>query len=83
MDKQEIAILSYEHDGSRERYHLDTLGEDFEIDVAPENILMGICAHHIARDLIDEGLETSILTVGGSTRSNKRVVEKINDITGV
>lgn len=82
MDNQKIAILSYEHDGSREKYHLDTLGEDFEIDVAPENILMGICAHHIARDLIDEGLEASILTVGDSAKSNKRVVERINDMTG-
>lgn len=81
MDKREIAILSYEHDGSREGYYLDTLGEDFEINVPPENIFMAICAHHEASKLIDEGLEASILTVGGSAVSNKRIVDRINEIT--
>jgi hypothetical protein len=81
MDKREIAILSYEHDGSREGYHLDSLGEEFEINVPAENIYMAICAHHEARKLIDEGLEASILTVGGSAISNKRIVERINEIT--
>ena len=55
MDKREVAILSYEHDGSRERYHLDSLGEDFEINVPPENIYMAICAHHEVSKLINRG----------------------------
>lgn len=82
MYKREIAILGYEHDGSRELYHLDTLGEDFKINVPPENIYMAICAHHEAKRLIDEGLEASILTVGGSAISNKRILDRINDMTG-
>ncbi|MFA5623393.1 MAG: hypothetical protein WC981_04145 [Candidatus Dojkabacteria bacterium] len=82
MDKREIAILGYEHDGSREVYHLESLGEDFEINVPPENIYMAICAHHEANKLIGEGLEASILTVGGSAISNKRIVDRLNEMTG-
>jgi hypothetical protein len=81
MDKREIAILSYEHDSSRETYHLDMLGEDFEINVPPENILMAVCAHHEAQELMKEGIEASILTVGGAAISNKRIVERINELT--
>lgn len=81
MDKREIAILSYEHNASREPYSLETLGEDFEIDVPPENVLMALSAHHEARKLIEEGIGASILTVGGAAASNKRIVERINDIT--
>lgn len=81
MDKREIAILSYEHDASREVYKLDAFGEDFEINVPPENVLMAVCAHHEARKLIEEGFEASILTVGGAAISNKRIVERINEIT--
>lgn len=82
MEKVDIAILSYEHEGSRESYHLNTLGEDFEITVPPENILMGMCAHHQARTLIEDGIEASILTVGGCAISNKRVIEKLNEKSG-
>ncbi|MFA7628116.1 MAG: hypothetical protein WCY37_01705 [Candidatus Dojkabacteria bacterium] len=81
MDKREIAILSYEHDASREVYKLDVLGEDFEINVPPENVLMAICAHHEAQKLIEEGVEASILTVGGAAISNKRIIERMNEIT--
>ena len=81
MDKGEIAILSYEHDASRGVYHLDVLGEDFEINVPPENVFMALCAHHEAQNLIEEGLEASILTVGGASISNKRIVERINEVT--
>ena len=81
MDKREIAILSYEHDGSREGYYLESLGEEFEINVPPENVYMAICAHHEAKKLTEDGLEVSILTVGGSAISNKRIVDRLNEIT--
>ncbi len=81
MDEREIAILSYEHDASREAYSLEALGEDFEIDIPPENVLMALSAHHEARKLIEEGVEASILTIGGAAISNKRIVERINEIT--
>ncbi len=82
MEKREIAILGYEHDGSREAYKLDSLGEEFEVKVPPENILMAVCAHHEARKLIEEGEDAFILTVGGAAISNKRIMERINEITG-
>lgn len=81
MDKREIAILSYEHDGSREGYHLDSLGKEFEINVPAENVYMALCAHHEARKLIEEGIDASILTVGGCAVSNMRIIERINELS--
>lgn len=81
MEKTNVAILSYEHDDSREPYYLETLGEDFEITVPPENVLMALCAHHQARQLKEQGVDASILTIGGCAVSNLKIIERINEIT--
>ena len=76
-----ISVLSYEHDHSRDPYTLEALGEEFEIDVPPENVLMAVCAHHQAVELQKNNVEVSIMTVGGAAESNAKILEKINEIT--
>jgi len=80
-EAKDITILSYEHEGSVEPYCLETLGEDFEINVPPENVLMALCAHHEARILGAQGVNVVIQTVGGCAESNTRIIEKLNEIT--
>ena len=80
-DIPQIAIMSYGHENATEGYTLESLGEDFELTVPPENVLMAVCAHHQAKELIDQGIDASILTVGGAAESNMNIVLKINELT--
>ena len=83
MEQENIAVLSYGSEGDKSSYTLETLGDDFEIDVSVENIAMALCAHHKAVEILNENPEASvkIITVGGCAESNKRIIERINEIT--
>lgn len=81
MEKEtKVTVPSYTHEGSVSPYCLEPLGEDFEISVRPENIIMGVCALHKAEELENEGIQTTIITLGGAANANKRILERLNDI---
>lgn len=80
-NNEKVALPSYTHDGSVERYTTRSLGEDFEISVPPENVLMAVCAHHRAKELIEDGVDAIIITLGGAARSNSEVIVKLNELT--
>jgi ribose 5-phosphate isomerase RpiB len=82
-NETEIAIPSYTHEDSVEAYTVESLDSDFEITVPPENIILAVCAHHKAQEIIENGLDASIITLGGAAESNKKILEKLNDIKNI
>lgn len=80
-NETKVAIPSYTHENSVEPYTVESLGGDFEISVPPENILMAVCAHHQARELIEDGVDVMIITLGGAAKSNSNTIEKLNELT--
>ena len=77
-----VGVLSYTHEHSVESYTINSLGEDFEVDIPPQNVLMCVCAYNIARTQKEIGSEGRIITVGGTAKTNKRILERMNSITG-
>jgi hypothetical protein len=82
-DIENIAIPSYTHENSVETYTLESIGEDFEISVPPENVLMAVCTHHLARELVEDGVDVMIITLGGAAKSNSQMIKKLNELTAV
>jgi hypothetical protein len=77
-----VVALSYTHEHSVDSYVINSLGEDFEVDIPPQNVLMCVCAYNIARTQKEIGGVGRIITVGGTAKTNKKILERMNSITG-
>jgi hypothetical protein len=77
-----VAVSSYKHEQSVPSYNVNSLGEDFEVDIPPQNVLMCVCAYNIARTQREIDGQGRIITVGGTAKTNKKILERMNSITG-
>jgi hypothetical protein len=75
-----IAVLSYGHENAVDAYTLESLGKEVELNVPPENVVMGVVAYNQAVEMQEEGLEPLIVTAGGCAESNKAIIERLNEL---
>jgi hypothetical protein len=81
-DETNIAVPSYKHEHAVQSYKIESLGDDFEIDIPPQNVLMCVCAFNIARREREEDNDVAIVTTGGTAQSNQKILKRMNEISG-